>query len=235
MLKPGPLTVDQVLDRCATITPTERAACLATVLRDTGVDPIHCNTAAEMVPRTVDLHTTGIPPAGAVVLWSGGTNGFGHIVVSAGKGDCWTVDWIKGLHQTKVAISAINKSWGKLRYEGWATNYGGVWALDVADASRAMAAPTALPSLKLSRFVDSRSEIDKARDVKQHPLTVATAEHALRKLGFDPGPIDGHYGSKTDDAVRAFQASLGDPTDGKLGPKQWAKLAHGSKLFVAVA
>jgi len=93
----------------------------------------------------------------------------------------------------------------------------------------------ALPSLKLSRFVDSMSEIHKPRDVKQHPLTVATAEHALRKLGFRPGRIDGHYGTATGEAVRAFQASLDDPMDGRLGPKQWARLGVSSGVFVAVA
>jgi hypothetical protein len=235
MLRPGPLSVDEVLERCHTIRPLARRHCLETVLRDTGVDPIGCARASEMVPRTVDLHTTGRPPAGAVVLWTGGGNGDGHIAVSAGGGDCWTVDWIDGLHQTKVSIAAINRAWTGLDYAGWATNYGGVFALDVADATRATAAPAELPSLRLSRFLDSRSEIGKPRDVKQHPLTVATAEHALRKLGFDPGPIDGHYGTATDEAVKAFQKSLDDPTDGQLGPRQWAKLAHRSKQFLPVA
>jgi hypothetical protein len=234
MLKAGPLTVDQVLDNCTKIKPSGRACCLETVLFDTGVDPIGCERAADMVPRTVDLHTTGIPPAGAVVLWTGGTNKDGHIVVSAGQGDCWTVDWVKGLHQTKVSIKAINKAWTKLDYAGWATNYGGVWALDIADSFQGMASKAMLPSLKLSRFVDSMSEIPQPRSVKQHPLTVATAEHALRQLGFDPGPIDGHYGTATDAAVKAFQASLDDPMDGQLGPKQWARLAAGSGMFVAV-
>jgi Putative peptidoglycan binding domain len=229
MLKTGPLTLDQVLENCATIRPDGRRRCLNTVLRDTGVQPIGCKRASAMVPLTVDLQTTGIPPAGAVVLWTGGGNGDGHITVSAGAGDCWTVDWVDGLHQSKVAISAINRSWTSLRYAGWATNYGGRFALDVAGGANE------LPTLKLSRFVDSMSEMDRPRSVKQHPLTVATAEHALRKLGFRPGPIDGHYGTGTDQAVKAFQASLDDPMDGRLGPKQWARLAVRSGLFVAAA
>ena len=235
MLKPGPLSVDQVLDNCKNIKPDDRRRCLNTVLRDSGVDPIGSKRASEMVPLTVDLHKTGTPPAGAVVLWTGGKNGDGHITVSAGEGDCWTVDWVDGLHQTKVAISAINKAWTSLVYEGWATNYGGVFALDVDDGGVGLAPKVALPSVKLSRFVDSMSEIHQPRDVKQHPLTVATAEHALRRLGFHPGPIDGHYGTATGAAVKAFQASIDDPMDGQLGPKQWARLGVSSGVFLAVA
>jgi hypothetical protein len=235
MLRTGPLSVDQVLDNCENIKPDDRRRCLNTVLRDTGVDPIGVKRASGMVPRTVDLQTTGTPPAGAVVLWTGGKNGDGHITVSAGKGDCWTVDWVDGLHQTKVAIAAINKAWTALEYQGWAANYGGEFELDVDGGAAAITAKVALPSLKLSRFVDSMSEIHKPRDVKQHPLTVATAEHALRKLGFRPGPIDGHYGTATDEAVKAFQASLDDAMDGQLGPKQWARLGVSSGVFIAVA
>jgi len=232
MLTPGPLTVDQVLANCAKIEPFHRRHRLETVIRDTGVDPIGCKHASSMVERTVNLHKTGIPPAGAVVLWTGGTDGDGHITVSAGGGDCWTVDWIHGLHQTKVAIWAINRTWNSLCYQGWATNYGGRYQLDVEGGQDNV---TTLPSLKLSYFLDSMAEIPAPRNVRRHPVTVATAEHALKKLGFDPGSIDGHYGTATDDAVRAFQASLHDPKDGKLGPKQWAKLASRSGLFLALA
>lgn len=230
MMEPGPLTVDQVLANCVSLKPLARRHCLETVLRDTGVQPIGCARASAMVPLTADRRTTGVPPAGAVVLWTGGSNGDGHIAVSAGGGDCWTVDWVTGLHQTKVAIAAINRSWTGLHYRGWATNYGGRYQLDVRDGSN-----TRLPSLKLSYFVDSMVEIPQPRNVKRHPVTVATAEHALKKLGFDPGPIDGHYGHATDTAVRAFQASLDDPMDGHLGPKQWAKLGTRSETFIAVA
>jgi hypothetical protein len=232
MLKPPPLTVSQVFDNCKALKPPERAMCLNTVMRDYGLQPIHCDRASDMIPRTDDLHATGTPPRGAIVLWSHGSEGDGHVAVSAGQGDCWSVDFGgDGLFQVKVAIASINKVWTDLRYAGWATNYGGVYRLDVPD----LAQMAKLPSLRLSRFIESRAEIHQPRDVRQHPLTVATAEHALRKLGFHPGPVDGHYGTGTDAAVKAFQASLDDEPDGKLGPKQWAKLAKLSGLFVPVA
>lgn len=104
---------------------------------DTGVQPIGCKRASAMVPRTVDLHTTGIPPAGAVVLWT--------------------------------------------------ANYGGEFELDV----------------------DGDTE-------KKKP-----DRRALRH--------------RHREAVKAFQASLDDPMDGQLSPKQWARLGISSGLFVAVA
>lgn len=38
---------------------------------------------------------------------------------------------------------------------------------------------------------------------------VRQLQAALRRLGFDPGPVDGHYRSRTSDAVRAFYQGAG--------------------------
>lgn len=41
----------------------------------------------------------------------------------------------------------------------------------------------------------------------------------LKDVGYDPGPIDGKPGRKTDKAVRAFQKAAGLKVDGEWGPK----------------
>ncbi len=56
--------------------------------------------------------------------------------------------------------------------------------------------------------------------------SVRAVQARLRELGFDPGPVDGIRGPKTDAAVRAFQVSRGLVVDGIVGPKTTAALEH---------
>jgi len=48
------------------------------------------------------------------------------------------------------------------------------------------------------------------------PGDVQVAEGNLRYLGFDPGPVDGHFTPETQVALRAFQARYGIPVSGLL-------------------
>jgi hypothetical protein len=54
------------------------------------------------------------------------------------------------------------------------------------------------------------------RDVQQ--LTRRELQKMLRDIGYDPGPIDGFHGPRTDAAVREFQEDSGLTVDGVLGP-----------------
>ncbi len=45
---------------------------------------------------------------------------------------------------------------------------------------------------------------------------IATAQQALKRLGFDPGPIDGVAGPRTRQAVAAYQKQSGRPGNGEL-------------------
>lgn len=49
-------------------------------------------------------------------------------------------------------------------------------------------------------------------------LSVATIQQYLRKLGFDPGPIDGILGTKTRRAIQEFQISQGLAGEGLITP-----------------
>jgi len=48
---------------------------------------------------------------------------------------------------------------------------------------------------------------------------VADLQMRLAQLGFSPGPIDGDFGSLTENAVLAFQTAKGLTVDGVVGPQ----------------
>jgi peptidoglycan hydrolase-like protein with peptidoglycan-binding domain len=53
---------------------------------------------------------------------------------------------------------------------------------------------------------------------------VTRLQQILAGVGFDPGPIDGIFGPKTDAAARAYQSSRGLVIDAIVGPLTWARL-----------
>lgn len=53
---------------------------------------------------------------------------------------------------------------------------------------------------------------------------VKDLQRELIAAGFNPGPVDGWFGPKTQAAVRAFQHSRGITVDGWVGPQTWGKL-----------
>ena len=48
---------------------------------------------------------------------------------------------------------------------------------------------------------------------------VRALQLALRKAGYDPGPVDGTFGRQTEEAVVAFQEANGLSVDGRVGPE----------------
>jgi hypothetical protein len=58
---------------------------------------------------------------------------------------------------------------------------------------------------------------------------VKQLQQLLKDKGFNPGPIDGSFGSGTEAAVKAFQKSQGLGADGIVGAKTWAALTIPSK------
>ena len=54
--------------------------------------------------------------------------------------------------------------------------------------------------------------------------TVRQLQQALQGLGYDPGAIDGHFGSQTESAVKAFQGAKGIAVDGIVGEITWLNI-----------
>jgi N-acetyl-anhydromuramyl-L-alanine amidase AmpD len=64
-----------------------------------------------------------------------------------------------------------------------------------------------------------------SRRRRSRGVPVRAAQGRLRDRGFDPGPVDGVYGKKTRDAVKAFQRSVGVlKADGVIGVRTWDAL-----------
>jgi peptidoglycan hydrolase-like protein with peptidoglycan-binding domain len=63
-----------------------------------------------------------------------------------------------------------------------------------------------------------------ARRQDSRSNTVLRAQEELRKLGYDPGPIDGVLGARTREALRAYQRDSNLPATGSLNAATRKKL-----------
>jgi lipoprotein-anchoring transpeptidase ErfK/SrfK len=61
------------------------------------------------------------------------------------------------------------------------------------------------------------------------PRTEALQQRLI-DLGFDPGPVDGVFGTSTTQAVWAFQHSYGYEADGMVGPELYDVIMHAGPL-----
>ena len=53
---------------------------------------------------------------------------------------------------------------------------------------------------------------------------VRELQQALKGLGYDPGAVDGHFGPRTESAVKAFQKAQGLAVDGIVGDITWLNI-----------
>jgi Putative peptidoglycan binding domain len=53
---------------------------------------------------------------------------------------------------------------------------------------------------------------------------VSYFQQMLEDAGFSPGPIDGVFGPRTDEAVRTYQDAYQLTVDGIVGPETWGQL-----------
>jgi len=71
-----------------------------------------------------------------------------------------------------------------------------------------------------------------------HPPTgddVSALQQRLLELGFDPGRVDGIFGTNTDRALREFQRNVGLADDGTCGPATFKALARLARTVVGGA
>lgn len=64
-------------------------------------------------------------PAGALLWWTGGSHGHGHVALYAGDGYCWSVDIRRPGYFDKVPVVSITREWG-LTFIGASLDVNGV-------------------------------------------------------------------------------------------------------------
>jgi len=90
-----------------------------------------------------------------------------------------------------------------------------------AEVIKATESDEAFPSAGQKQEV--RSAILESR--LRSPERIKKVQFALKQAGFDPGPVDGEIGPRTDQALRSFQRANGLEPDGIVGVKTWAALS----------
>jgi Putative peptidoglycan binding domain len=122
-------------------------------------------------------------------------DGKGHIVISDGKG---------GTVEAQSSRTGVVRD--KVDGRRWDT---GVLVPDIDYSPNEGVSPHRPPSVAIFRLTDPPMTGE----------TVKAIQHALKKLDFDPGPVDGEFGPMTDAAVRAFQLTRRLVVDGEVGPQ----------------
>ncbi len=64
--------------------------------------------------------------------------------------------------------------------------------------------------------------------IRVEGVSAADLQKALVRAGYNPGPVDGHVGKRTKNAVKAFQRKNNLRADGIVGEKTWAHLKSAS-------
>ncbi|WP_460448834.1 peptidoglycan-binding protein [Alsobacter sp. SYSU BS001988] len=126
---------------------------------------------------------------------------FGHVALSCGDGRT-----IEAAGQRRGVV--VGDAMGRRRWDA------GVFLPELTYASR-----------------DATRQQDAVLRVEAFPQPspeVREIQLALMAAGYDPGPIDGLFGRRTEATVAAFQASQGLIVDGEAGPETRAALASGA-------
>lgn len=74
-------------------------------------------------------------------------------------------------------------------------------------------------SLPQTNFSGSKSSL-----IRVSGVSVSDVQRALNKAGFDAGSVDGKFGKKTKQAIKAFQRAHNLSADGVVGEKTWSLL-----------
>jgi hypothetical protein len=161
--------------------------------------------ALETVPAG-NRHYDRTPPKGAIVFFSAGRNGYGHICISVGGGNVVSTDIPASGRVGITSIATIEKAWGR-RFLCW-TNW--VMGYDISTAE-----PTAGTGGGASREVaNQQAWMNQARGEKlavDGIIGKATKAAIKRYQGFLGVTADGIWGARTQAAHQAYYDRVNAP------------------------
>ncbi len=136
-------------------------------------------------------------PRGAPVYWTGGSQGFGHIAIGTGNGNCWSTDAAGAGVVAKVNIDELTVRFN-IAFQGWAEDVNGVRVFDTTGVQTQGGG--AKTTVRLKRVLpDPRDDVRQVQRALKRRVPKATKEMA----------IDGIFGPITQDAYAAWQRRCG--------------------------
>lgn len=124
----APRTVEEAIAYCASHLTTTPDGCQMECRTAYGVPSNGTPSAAADWKASKYKHATTDPmaiPRGALVRWTGGSHGYGHVAIAVGNGMCWSTDLPVRGRRGLVAIDSVHKAWG-LSLVGWTEDIDGV-------------------------------------------------------------------------------------------------------------
>lgn len=153
MVRTNEEAIDAVARQSATGKPFKVGMCKQRTRMAYGVPSDGSNDATEAFGRTKHrLAVTGAKaPRGAILWWTGGSKGHGHVAIADGKGGVWSVDIKRNGFWDHVPFGQIAKSFPNVKFAGVSQDIDGV---RVIGGAAARTTTLSLPKKRLATVRD---------------------------------------------------------------------------------
>ncbi len=187
MVRTNEEAIDAVARQSATGKPFRVGMCKQRTRMAYGVPSDGTNDATEAFGRTKHrLAVTGAKaPRGAILWWTGGSKGHGHVAIADGKGGVWSVDIKRDGFWDHVPFGQIAKSFPNVKFAGVSQDIDGVRVIGTAAAKAAVS----LPKQRLQRIRD-RYRNDRLVDLKTMDAYILSGANGAKTVKLERDRIE---------------------------------------------
>lgn len=151
----------------------------------------------------------------------------GALVVLAANGDSWSGIRIHGgnTHKDTLGCPIIAKTQGINKPRRFGNEVFNNWVQGSLERELTKLIGDEVWELHI-RHIDEQEKktLLRVRNPLMKSDAILAVQKALVQKGYQPGKVDGIYGTKTEEAVKLFQSKNGLTNDGIVGPKTLSKL-----------